>query len=199
MKQMNALAEILYSLCPPRVLDIPTDGRVFHQGNPAKEIFLIREGQVRLVRYTEHGAALTLFRAQTGQTFAEAALFSPFYHCTAVADRNSRIACFAKDKLLAALEAHPPAMLRIIALLSRQVRDLRTLLEIRSIPSAPERVMQYLRLHADPGSGVYTATTTLKDVAQELGLAHETFYRVLAGLEKENRLRKEGRTIMLHD
>jgi len=199
MKTLNELSELLYSLCQPRLQDVPASGRVFSQGDSAGEIFLVLDGVVRLVRYTDQGTALTLFRAQAGQTFAEAALFSPIYHCTAVADRVSRVAGFAKKELLASLEAHPPLMLRLIAMLSRQVRDLRTLLEVRSIPAASDRVMQYLHLQANPGNGMYTVPSTWKDVAQELGLAHETLYRALASLEKQNRIRREGRSIVIAD
>jgi len=195
MNQGNTLAELLHSLSRPRLREIPEKGTVFRQGDPAGEIYQVVSGRIRLVRYTDQGESLTLFRAQAGQTFAEAALFSGIYHCTAMAESASRIAGFAKKELLAVLESHPPVMLRLIALLSRQVRDLRTLLEIRSIQAAPERVMQYLKVMADPGSGVFTVATTMKDVAQELGLAHETLYRVLASLEKDKKIEKEGKTI----
>lgn len=199
MNRVNGLTELLNSVCHPRVFEVPADGSIFIQGDPAGEIYLVLKGQVRLVRYTEQGAALTLFSAREGQTFAEAALFSPIYHCTAVADKACRILGFDKKELLAALEKNPSIMLRLVAMLSRQIKDMRTLLEIRSIPSASDRVMQYLLLQADSGSGVYTIPTTLKDLAQELGLAHETLYRVLAALEQKGRIRKKGRAIYLVD
>jgi len=196
MQDNNELAELLQSLCASRLRDIPAAGAVFRQGDPAADIFLVVEGRIRLVRYTDEGEALTLFRARAGQTFAEAALFAGCYHCTALADKPSRVAAFAKDKLLAALGSHPPLMLRLIALLSRQVRELRTLLEVRTIKAAPERILQYLRLQADP-RGIFTVSTTLKDIAQELGLAHETLYRELANLEREGTLKRDGSIIRL--
>ena len=197
MQDFNEMAALLQSLCKSRQRDIPAAGAVFRQGDPASDIFLVVHGQVRLVRYTDEGEALTLFRARAGQTFAEAALFADRYHCTALADRDSQVALFSKDELLASLGSHPPLMMRLIALLSRQVRDLRTLLEVRSIRSAPDRILQYLRLQADPKSGIFIVNTTLKDIAHELGLAHETLYRELTALEKEGIIKRDGPTIHL--
>ena len=152
---------------------------------------------VRLVRYTACGEALTLFRATPGQTFAEAALFADVYHCTAVADVASSIACFPKKELLQGLGEQPAAMLELTALLSRQVRELRTLLEIRSIRSAEARVLQYLHLHADARSGVLVLSGTMKEFAVDLGLAHETFYRTLASLEKKGEISRNGRSVLV--
>lgn len=93
---MSDLVALLNSICFPRHREIPAVGAVFRQGDPAGEIYLVEEGQVRLIRYTTDGKALTLYRALPGQTFAEAALFSTIYHCTAWTDRPSRIAGYAR-------------------------------------------------------------------------------------------------------
>jgi len=194
---MNDLANLFSTMCQPRQLEVAAGGTVFQQGDQASDIFLVVNGQVRLIRYTTAGESLTQYRAMPGQTFAEAALFSDMYHCTAVADMESKVACFPKKRLLQGLEEQPKVMLKLVAHLSRQVRDLRTLLEIRSIRSAPARILQYLRLQANPQTGAYTVPGHLKDLAVELGLAHETFYRVLAALEKEGRIKRNDRLIQI--
>jgi CRP-like cAMP-binding protein len=195
--KMSELATLLGAICESRQREIKAGGALFQQGDPADDIFLVREGMVRLVRYTSDGDAITMFRALPGQTFAEAALFADFYHCSAVADLASRVTCFPTGQLLRGLENKPTVMLELIARLSGQVRELRTLLETRSIKTASERTMHYLHLHADPGTGVFTHAGSLKELAAKLGLAHETFYRTLRYLEKEGKISKTGRTIML--
>lgn len=173
-------------------------GFVFQQGDPASHIYQVLRGRIRLVRYTGDGQCCTLFFAEAGQLFAEAALFAEQYHCAALADTESVVIGFAKKLLLAALLEHPDSALGYIALLSRQVRELRTLLELRTIHSARERVLQYLLLHAEPGAGnVVPIPFSLKDVAQTLGLAHETLYRTLATLEKEGRIARGPASIIL--
>ena len=104
---------------------------------------------------------------------------------------------FPKKELLQGLGEQPAAILELTALLSRQVRELRTLLEIRSIRSAEARVLQYLHLHADARSGVLVLPGTMKEFALDLGLAHETFYRTLASLEKKGEISRNGRSVLV--
>jgi DNA-binding IclR family transcriptional regulator len=81
--------------------------------------------------------------------------------------------------------------------LSYQVHDLRTLIELRTIRSAKERVLTYLLQHAEIGGNTVHVAGSLKDLAQELGLAHETFYRTLAELEREGRVERGPAAIKL--
>jgi CRP-like cAMP-binding protein len=173
-------------------------GFVFQQGDPARHIYQVQRGRIRLVRYTGDGQCCTLFFAGAGQLFAEAALFAEHYHCAALADTDSVVVTYAKEQLLAGLLEHPESALGYIALLSRQVRELRTLLELRTIQSARDRVLQYLLLHADSAAGNSVPIPfSLKNIAQALGLAHETLYRTLSALEEEGRISRGPASIIL--
>lgn len=194
---MHDFAGLFAEICRPLCREVEADTPVFCQGETITHIFQLAEGEVRLVRYTPDGTALTLYRAGAGETFAEAALFAERYHCTALADRSGTVLCFSKRELLAGLTAHPELLLELVSLFARQTRELRTLLELRSIVSAPERVMHYLRLRTPATSGICRLPGPLKEVARELGMAPETFYRVLAALEKEGRITRAGRNIGL--
>jgi CRP-like cAMP-binding protein len=185
MQSITSLTELWNSMAPSHERQISAGGFVFQQGDPASQLYLVRSGRIRLVRYTWEGQRCTLFCAETGQTFAEAALFAERYHCFALADTDSRVAGFDKQRLLAHLREHPDMALCYIALLSHQVHDLRTAIELRTIRSAKERLLTYLLQHAEPGGNTVHVTSSLKDMAQELGLAHETLYRTLAKLERE--------------
>jgi Fe2+ or Zn2+ uptake regulation protein len=74
--------------------------------------------------------------------------------------------------------------------LSHQVHELRTAIELRTICSAKERLLTYLLQHAEPGGNTVHVARSLKDLAQDPGLAHETLYRTLAGLEREGRVER---------
>jgi len=194
---MSDFSTLFAEICRPHPRDLAVGDLVFRQGDRAAHIYQVYSGKVRLIRHTPEGGVLTLYRAGAGETFAEAALFAECYHCSAVVDEAGSVACFRKRELLVGLTSQPAIMLDLVAQLSGQVRRLRTMLEIRSIVSAPERVMHYLRLQADPADGCCRLPGALKDVAMELGLAHETFYRVLAALQKEGKIDRAGRCIRL--
>jgi CRP/FNR family transcriptional regulator, dissimilatory nitrate respiration regulator len=79
-------------------------------------------------------------------------------------------------------------------MLARQVMGLRTRLERRSIQSARERIRHYLTLNVGADGRTVTLPGTLKDLAGELGLAHEALYRTLADMAANGEIeRLEGK------
>ena len=170
---------------------------LFHQGEPATAIFTVIAGRVKLVRYATNGNEVSLHIARTGESFAEAALFSEIYHCDAVADLSCQIAAYPKLAVLQMLQDYPASALSFITLLTKQIQSLRTQLEIRNIHSARDRTLQYLILLAEPGQTTIIFDRPLKDVASDIGLTHEAFYRSLAQLEKEGYLTRHRRQIKL--
>jgi CRP-like cAMP-binding protein len=170
---------------------------VFHKGDPANHIFTVEEGQVKLARYTLEGRTVVLHKANAGESFAEAALFSDTYHCNAVATMPSQISGYPKKEILEIFRENPGKAEQFMALLADQVRTLRTSLELRNILSAKQRIFEYFLLTASPDNGEVIIYQSFKELAAELGLAHETFYRVLAGLEKEKIIRRDGKKIKI--
>lgn len=80
--------------------------------------------------------------------------------------------------------------------MAHQVIEARQRLELMKIRSAKERVMLYLDLHAGP-QGLLTLKSELQDIASELGLAREAFYRTLASLERAGAIERSGARIAL--
>ncbi|HEX7968760.1 MAG TPA: Crp/Fnr family transcriptional regulator, partial [Stellaceae bacterium] len=154
-------------------------------GDEATAIFAVERGRLRLIRHTVDDRRVVLHTARAGELFAEAALFSRTYHCDAVADTPARLRVLSKPKLLAAFRADPELALRFMAILARQVMSLRTRLELRSIRSARERVLQHLLLAAAGDGRTVRIEGTLMDLAAEIGLTHEALYRALAALESD--------------
>jgi CRP-like cAMP-binding protein len=172
-----------------------TGETIFHRGDPVTSIYAVAEGRVRLVRHAADGRAVTLYVAGPGDSFAEAALFSDRYHCDAVAEVDSTISAVPKAALRDGLARDPALAERFMAHMARQLRDLRSLLELRNIQSARERVLAWLLLAgADTGLEL---DRPLKVVASEIGLTHETLYRTVAQLEKEGTIRRNKRQIVL--
>ena len=170
---------------------------LFRQGDKSFAVFAVRRGQVRMVRHLAGGGAVPLFVAHDGDTFSEAALFSPVYHCDAVADVETEIEVHPKDALSQALADSPEAAQAFMAHLARQVIGLRSRLEIRNIRSAQERVLQFLQLEAGDETRSVIFARPLKDIAGDIGLSHEAFYRTLAKLETSGKIARTGRTITL--
>jgi CRP/FNR family transcriptional regulator, dissimilatory nitrate respiration regulator len=170
---------------------------LFRRNEVAFALFAVEVGRIRLVRYLANGTEACLHVARVGESFAEAALFSEVYHCDAIAELPSRVAIYPKEAILQLLQGHPDAALGFTALLAKHVQSLRTQLELRNVHSARDRTLQYLSLLTEPGRSVITFDRPLKDVATDIGLTHEAFYRALAQLKREGYIQQRRRQITL--
>ena len=166
---------------------------LFRQGDATFGIFVVLKGRLGLVRHTSEGREVAVHVATVGESFAEAALFSDVYHCDAVAAVPSRVAVLPKQAVLKAFAADPAAALGFTARLARQVQTLRSRLENRNLRSANERVHHFLLLSAKAGEVRFERP--LRDVAAEVGLSHEAFYRALAALARQGHITRTGKVI----
>jgi len=189
--QRKHLNDILSRLKSERI-SLAKGDYLFHQGDQVIHFHHVTSGKVKLTRNTIEGGQTLIYVAMAGETLAEASLFFEKYHCSAVADSEAEIVAYRKASLLAHLEQHPAAMKDFLKLFARQVRDLRAINEIKNIHSAKERILAFIR-HAMDEHHELHLEMSLKDVAYQIGLAHETFYRELKKLEQARRLiRKDG-------
>lgn len=180
----------------PTVRRVAADAALFRQGDPTFGFFRLVSGRMRLVRVTPAGAQVPMHTVRPGELFAEASIFSARYHCDAIATRVSEVLVYPKAELTRRLKEEPHDLWTFAAELAHRVQDLRTALEMRQIRSAPERVLQSLRLRCGP-SGAWKMEGTLKQFAEEIGLTHEAFYRALARLERDGRIARGGDKIRL--
>jgi len=187
----NHLSNILTDLNFERI-SLAKGDYLFHQGEPVANFHYIETGKVKLTRDTIEGGQTLIYMALPGVTLAEASLFFDQYHCSAVADSESGILAYRKSTLLAHLEQNPAAMKDMLKVFAGQVRDLRAINEIKNIHSAKERILAFINHAMNEHQELHLAMS-LKDVAYQIGLAHETFYRELKKLEQARRLiRKDG-------
>jgi CRP/FNR family transcriptional regulator, dissimilatory nitrate respiration regulator len=170
---------------------------LFRQGDKVTAIYFVEEGRLRLERRTFDGRLLVLGTTPKGQFFVEAALFSDRFHCDAVATEPSQVRVYPKAAVLDALRADPENAMSFLKLMAHQVIALRQRLEVMKVRSAKERVMLYLDLHAGGDGRSVELQSQLQDIASELGLTREAFYRTLTGLEKAGAIKREGGRILL--
>ena len=155
---------------------------LFLQGHRTAGLYEVVRGKLRLARVDRAGREAVLHVAAAGDTFAEASLFSPTYHCDAIATVDSVVAFYPKGALLGEFQHNPKAAQAFMAMLARQVMSLRSRLEQRNIHSARDGVWHYLALNAGADGRTVALSGTLKDMAAELGLTHEALYRTLADM-----------------
>jgi CRP-like cAMP-binding protein len=170
---------------------------LFRIGGKTLGLCEVLTGRVRLARMDRSGREVVLHVAGPGETLAEASLFSPRYHCDAIANTRAVVRIYPKREVLATFEASPTTARAFMATLAHQVMSLRTRIEQRNIRSARERVRHVLALNVGTDGRTVVPRGTLKDLAAEIGLTHEALYRTLAALERAGEITRKHDKITL--
>ena len=163
---------------------------LFRQGNRTVGLYEIVSGRVRLARVDRSGREAVLHSASDGETIAEASLFSLTYHCDAIASTNAVVRLYPKAAILAEFKRNPKATEAFMAMLARQIMNLRMSLEQRNIHSARDRIRHFLAVNLGPDGRTVILPGTLKDFAANLGLTHEALYRTLAKMQKDGEVQR---------
>jgi len=178
--------------------DLAAGQILFSQNDPALASFAVETGRLRLVRHTREGKPVVFQVVRAGESFAESALFLDTYGCDAVAEVPSRVLTYPKQLLRTALLDYPALTTDFFERLVKQSQALQERLELRSIRSARDRVLQYLLNEARPDETTVHLDRHLKDIAGDLGLTAEVLYRTLARLEREGLIHRTKQQITLH-
>ncbi|HSV28886.1 MAG TPA: Crp/Fnr family transcriptional regulator [Candidatus Omnitrophota bacterium] len=160
---------------------------LFGAGDPARAIFAVEKGEVRLER-----AGVTVHTAQAGSLFAETALFADSYDCDAVAVRESVVRSYPRMAVSLHLRAHRDLSLAFTAYLARQLQETRGRVEVLRLKNAGERVLAFLATQPAE-DGIVRLDQPLTAVAGEIGLTHEALYRTLTRLARNGRITRLGR------
>ncbi|HET6160527.1 MAG TPA: Crp/Fnr family transcriptional regulator [Dongiaceae bacterium] len=149
---------------------------LFRAGDPVRSLFLVIDGDVRLVRALPHGVQLTLQRAGAGAILAEASLFAGRYHCEAVAAERTLLAIVPLRRVEMALKEHSEFARAWTQHLSSEVQRARTHAEILSLKLVSERVDAWTALNG----GTFPPRGRWRHVASEIGVTPEALYREFA-------------------
>lgn len=175
----------------------PKEGWVFRKGDAVQAVFLVLDGEVRLSRFAKDGSEIALHHAGRGEFFAEAALNAQRYQCNAIASQASALLAFPAAKVRELLAKDQEFAHEWIALLARQLHAARARLERLALKSAAERVLHYLHTEGKGLRCEIVLVGSVKDLAKELGLTHESLYRTLARLEQDGVVVRKEHRLML--
>ena len=180
-------------------LDLARGDTLCRRGDPVRSLFALEYGRLQSWVATTDGKQVPLYTVRSGECVLEEALFQD-YHCSdVVAEIRSRVRSFPITAVKATLRQRPDLAAEFMALQGNRFSALSLSLELRSLRSARSRIMQFIRTSAPAGSNRVRLDRTLKDIADDLGLTHEVFYRTLAQLIKEGLVRRTKHSIALRE
>ena len=177
---------------------------IFHEGATAEALFVVLEGQVKLVRYSPKGRELLLHLVHPGQTFAEAALFAgDTYPASAEVVEPTRVWSLPRATLIDLMRASPELALAMLASVSMWTRKLAAKLELLTQRRVEERVALYLLGRAGTAALEPGATIELADprnlIAAQCGTGPEVLSRTFRRLEDDGILAAAPRHVTVLD
>ena len=170
---------------------------LYRQGEPVQAVCALEHGRLLLYTCTSEGKQVPLYTVRSGECVAEAALFAQSYCSNAVAEVQSLVRSFPIKPLQDALRTRPDLAAEFMSLQAKRCQILRVTLELRALRSARQRILQFIETFAPPGSKRITLDRTLRNIADDLGLAPEVFYRTLSQLIEEGLVERTKTTIAL--
>lgn len=167
--------EFLHLFETTRQLDLNPGQTLFLTGTPVEKVFLVRSGQVALVRRTAKGGTLRLQQAGAGEVLAEASVWSLRYHCDAEATQATKLATVPVNlfrRQLASDVGLADAWARHLARAVQTARFQAGLLALRCVA---ERLDAWL----DAGNSL-PPLGQIQTLAADLGVSREALYRELS-------------------
>jgi CRP-like cAMP-binding protein len=179
---------------------------VFREGDQSDTCYVIHTGHVRAIREHTDGRTITLATLGPGDIFGELAIFDEEERSATVEslEQTHAVAILAGD-MRRLLREHPDIAVKLLAALSRRLRETNDRLKAQSFQSVQSRVAAVLAelVAAARAEGAAETdvliTATQTDLAQLAGSSRESASRFLAVLERAGIVSQGRGKLTVHD
>ena len=184
----------------------PKGATLFVEGQPARGVFILCAGHVKLSTSSSDGRTLILRISEPGDLLGLPATISGRpYEVTADVIEPAQANFISQADFLNFLREHGDAALRVAQELSESYQT--AFAEMRTIGlsrSAREKLARFLldwsRHHpSDDGVIKFSLTLTHEEIAQMIGASRETVTRLFADFKKKNLLQIKGSCVIIRD
>ncbi len=182
----------------------PRKALVFDQCDPARTIYLVKTGTVRIARLTPDGKEVTVAVLGKGDLFGEEALFADRPRTTFAIVLDDALLCMARaEDLFELLNREPKMAMNVANLMSDRLVEMTATVEDLSYSRLSDRLVHLLeRLaheHGKPCDGGVEITVRLThaDIASLVGSTRETVTLELARLIRAGRLKQRGQALVV--
>lgn len=182
----------------------PAKTRVFHQDDTSDACYIVRTGEVSVVREHTDGRSITLASLGPGDIFGELAMLDGEVRSASVeARKDTELIALPAADIRRLIGESPSLGSKLVVSLTRRLRDANERLARQSFQTVPSRVAGVLeQMIADqeipPGRDGITIRMRQSDLAKHAGTSRESVSRFLATLERSGVVRVgRGRVTVL--
>jgi CRP-like cAMP-binding protein len=179
---------------------------VFREGDSGDTCYVVRTGHARAVREHSDGRSITLATFGPGEIFGELSMFDEERRSATIeaVEVTEAMAILGSD-MRRLLRAHPDIAVKMLAALSRRLRETNERLARQSFQTVQSRVASVLAdmvaTARSQGAGETDVliTATQSDLAQLAGSSRESASRFLAVLERAGVITQGRGRLTVHD
>jgi CRP/FNR family transcriptional regulator len=172
---------------------------ILMEGEPADVMYFVISGVVKVFKMSSEGKEQILSFVRPGESFNDVPLFDSGPNLGSVQAVGPVVLYGIRGgDLETILRNHPQVSLNVIQVLSRQVRDMVSLVEDLSFRHVIARVAKILLENAGDGTGPKPRLTQ-QEMAAMAGTAREMIGRSLKSLEEEGAIRLDRHRIVITD
>lgn len=184
------------------VVDAPRNTSIFNRGDPARGLYILLHGQLKLGVSSPLGVEKVIRLISPGESFGEAVLFlEREYPVYAQATQDVRVLLVPKNVIFSLLESDTSVARKMLAGLSLRMHHLVQDIEMLSLQSCTQRFIGYLlQISAEaPDSGNIMLPASKATIASLLNLTPETLSRILSKLQQQGLIAVHGKEILIPD
>lgn len=177
------------------------------EGEVCENLFLIREGQIKLSKMTTDGKEQIIHILNKGEFFGETNLFDNIISgFTAMAIKNSKIFSLSKENLENILKKNAFIAIKILKVLARRLSETEDLATVLATKDVEARIASMLLEFTNKYGEIIDNNIIIKlplnreDMANYCGVTRETISRKLSKFESDNILELQGnKKILIKD
>lgn len=185
-----ATIETLAARCRVRACD--KGALIFVEGQPADEVFVLAEGEVRVVRETDDGREVILRLIRPGELFGGAGGWgADLYPATTIAADASILLVLSSTEFGSLIMDHPDFAIAVVRELSSRLRDAEARIQELQTERVERRIARMLlrlanRTGTRTDAGIeIDATLSRQAIADLCGTTLSTASRVLSGWDRQ--------------
>jgi CRP/FNR family transcriptional regulator, cyclic AMP receptor protein len=178
---------------------------ILYEENTNDFMYIILDGETRVVQTTENGKKIFLAIHRAGDFFGELSLIDgKTAPADVIATKDSVIAIISKEDFFSLVYSQPKVVDNLLGILCYQIRDQLKKIQLLNFKNAAQRIKMLLLMLADvhgekiEGGTVLRLKLSHQNIADMTGLTRETVTRILDRWQKGGEIKKlKNKSILL--
>src|SRR6266851_3869958 len=188
-------AQLSELLAQAKLRRFERDEVIYHRGDPARDLHIVVEGAVKLIRDDVEGREVLLWVLERGGVLGQSAIFGHSRPTTAIATTDAVTIQLLGETCARMLERNPRILYRAFELFESRGEKLTQALEDVMLLDVPSHIAKYLLDSGNGQADPHAVALTQDELAAAVGSTRVTVNKVLADFEHRGLIRVARRHV----